>query len=273
MKIKIFILLLFLLIFIKAWAQDNSNYLVELLVEPQNGNIIWGVDERRVKDVWAEMLIRGTTGLKNIPFDPGLFAKYYTRYVIKVGLNVPVAVNAYVNFRKHQKQPGILKAWDEPKFKPLSSEQMWADIQNSGILSYVPEDSLSGLPLWARWPWGIKEWEKFVIFEIDSVEASSIDSIQAIQITVGEKKLRGWQAFKVNMNLVIKALQWDEPLYSIITKENLPDPAKNWLGKYFKSENKYKNLTIIDAIRDSSISNEFLKYKRNKIKLDWLQLR
>jgi len=248
----------------------SNKLLVELLVAPNSGNVIFGVDTRRVRQAWTEMLIRGTFGLENMPFDPVLYTKYYQRFIQEANSNVPKKAIAHSSFRDHQAQPGIIKAWDKPKFTPLPWETMWLDLQSSSIFSKVPIDSITGDPLWMRWPWGKLEWKQFAIFELDSLDASVVDSIQALVVIRGDDLLRGWQTLKIDLNCVQQELGLNKALANLISDSSQPSRGRHWLKNQINTEGEPTEITLLQALRNENISKQFLRLINKKVKLIWL---
>lgn len=248
----------------------SNKLLVELLVAPNSGNVIFGVDTRRVRQVWTEMFIRGTSELENMPFDPVLYAKYYQRMIQEANSNVPKKVSAYSSFRDHQAQPGITKAWDKPKFTPLPWETMWLDLQSSSIFSKIPKDSITGDPLWMRWPWSKLEWKQFAIFELDSLDASVVDSIQALVVTRGNDLLQGWQSQKIDLNRIQQELGLNKTLANLISDSSLPSNRRYWLENLINKEVKPAEITLLQALRNENISKQFLQLINKRVMVKWL---
>jgi len=286
MKTKIIVILLTLIIlslsmfaigqkkdgmeFSNTYNNNSSKVFVEILVEPNSGNVILGVDSRRVKAAWAEMLIRGTTGIEGIPFDASLYSKYYQRIIKRASSNSLIKVDARTNFREHQAQRDVVNAWDKPKFTEFPVEEMWQDLRSSAILSAVPIDSLTSEPLWMRWPWGRLEWKEFAVLEMDSLDVTVVDSIQSTIVAVGSDTLRGWRALKVDLDGLLNDTNKHPTFAHIVSDSTISSRGRYWLEKQISNNQMSTDITLLQALRNKNISNKFMQLTKMRVRAKWL---
>lgn len=249
-------------------AQIGADTLeVEMLVDPATDLVIAAIDEDRVRATWVEMLIRGTHGLANVPFDSALFAKYYWR-IVKYKDGRLDTVPPLGNFREHQKLPGIVKAWDVPKVKPknrYSYKKALLDIRKSVIWDSLGVTDVEGIKRIHRWPWGRKERkifmpliaERFTISQLKQMLKSDSVGVDSVGLPIIRRAKI--QVIRDSLNATFKL---NRTIQQVLNDPNEPQRLKNWLNKNFIAKGVSPNTKLNAILNDKQKSKIFMRWKK-----------
>ncbi len=167
---KLFLLLLFSS---SAFAQTES---VEMILK-HNGNMVEAHDKDQIRNTWAQRIIRGTSGRPYFLFVDSLYSKYFYRVIKTTTVFRDTVSPGGMNFRQHQSNPDILRAFD---IKKVSIEenltQAWLDILDTSIADSVRNDEVEDVLEWERWEYGTMGRKEFIIMRFDSLTQAQADS-------------------------------------------------------------------------------------------------
>ena len=261
------VLLLFIPFSVYAQMGMRTDTLeVELLINPLNGEVITAIDEDKTVRTWVEMLIRGTHGLSDVPFDSVLFSKYFWRVVQYENGRIDT-VTANTNFRQHQKQSGIKKAWDVPKvnlWNPKDAyKQAIPDIKKSIVWTAMGQTDVEGAKRYLRWPWGSKERKLFATI-ISSFSPSEFKSLMRPDTLINAM---GDTVFvRPRVKVIIDSLRTnfglDRTIGQILSDPNEPNRLKQWLQKNVVNQGVPLSTSLSVLISNKNIDKRFLRWKK-----------
>lgn len=167
---------LFLLMLFPYLSANSQTEYVEMILK-SNGNMVEAHSQKQILTTWAHRIIRGTSGKPYYLFIDSLYGKYFYRIIKTATVFRDTVPPAGMNFRQHQSDSNILRAFD---FEKVSIEdnltQVWIDILNTSIADSMRNDELEAVPEWERWEYGTIGRKVFTTMRYDNLTQAQVDS-------------------------------------------------------------------------------------------------
>jgi len=250
---------------------------IEVLIN-DSGEFVIEKTRKQSDYVWAQMLLRKTSGLAGVPMVDSLFNKYFYRVVIFESGKRDTVPPAGINFREHREISGIKRAFDLRKSRDFmrdNTSQVLAEINASIIFDALPDDETEDIKIHKRWPLGSLERKEFNMLLFTNFPIAKLDSIRGDSV----KWFIADSFFKDSLIVLGLGQSFNETTIGQLTgSQNIPAKLKGFfLQSVLDAPKITAATTLYELLSDSTInqinSRAWLRHSlmRDKLKPSWIK--